>query len=110
VNSSSASDTVITGNTISNTDVALVSGGGAAIRVVGGLNVGGIDAAATFNVSNNTMRDSLGTALAVNKTGRQRPLERHHREQCRRRHGGSPDRVLLKALVSSFWRISLQNS
>ena len=67
VNSSSASDTVITGNTISNTSVTPVSVG--AIRLAGGSNVGGINPSATFNIANNTMRDSLGTALAVNKLG-----------------------------------------
>ncbi len=46
-------------NTISNT--------GAAIRVEGGSDV--INASATFNVSNNIMRNSLGTALAVRKLG-----------------------------------------
>ncbi len=68
LNSSMPSDTVITGNIISNAGVAPVSGGGAAIRVVGGNNTG-INASATFNVANNTMQDSLGTAIAVNKLG-----------------------------------------
>jgi hypothetical protein len=68
LNGTGASDTVITGNTISNTGVAAVSGGGAAIRVFGGNNTG-INANATFNIANNTMRDSRGAALAVNKLG-----------------------------------------
>ena len=68
LNSTTASDTVILGNNISNTGVTPVGGGGAAIRLVGGNNAG-ISPSATFNIANNTMRDSLGTALAVNKLG-----------------------------------------
>ena len=68
LNSSAASDTIITGNTISNTGVAAVSGGGAAIRLFGGNNTG-INSSATFNIANNVMHGSLGTALAVNKLG-----------------------------------------
>jgi hypothetical protein len=61
-------DIVFTGNTITNTGVTAVSGGGG-IRFIGGSNIGGLNGSMTFNVSNNTMRDSLGTALAVNKLG-----------------------------------------
>ena len=59
---------MFTGNTISNTGVTAVPGGGAAIRLFGGNNVG-LNPSATFNIANNTMRDSRGVALAVNKTG-----------------------------------------
>jgi len=74
VNSSSTNDIVFTGNTISNTGVTAVGGGGG-IRFVGGSNnatattADDINAALTFNVSNNTLRDSDGAALAVNKLG-----------------------------------------
>jgi hypothetical protein len=67
LNGSGASDLVFTGNTISNTGVT-AAGGGGGIRLNGGNNTG-INANATFDISNNTMRDSRGTALAVNKTG-----------------------------------------
>jgi hypothetical protein len=67
LNGSGASDLVFTGNTISNTGVTAVGGGGG-IRLNGGNN-SGINASATFNISNNTIRDSRGTALAVNKQG-----------------------------------------
>lgn len=74
VNSSSTCDVIFTGNTVTNTGVTAVSGGGG-IRFVGGSNAGtsatgdDINASLTFDVSNNTMRDSRGTALAVNKLG-----------------------------------------
>ena len=88
LNSSASSDTVFTGNTISNTGVAAVSGGGAAIRLFGGNNIG-INPSATFNIANNTMRDSLGTALAVNKTRWLGHFQRHnHRQHRRRRRRG----------------------
>lgn len=61
-------DIVFTGNTISNTGVTAVGGGGG-IRFIGGSNVGGLNGSMTFNVSGNTLRDSRGTALAVNKLG-----------------------------------------
>jgi Bacterial Ig domain len=67
LNGSVNGDIVFTGNTISNTGVTAVSGGGG-IRFTGGNN-SGINAGMTFNVSNNTIRDSRGTALAVNKLG-----------------------------------------
>ncbi|MBP7675231.1 MAG: putative Ig domain-containing protein [Thermoanaerobaculia bacterium] len=67
VNSSVTGDVVFTGNTISNSMTAVSGGGG--IRFVGGSNVGGINAGMTFDVSNNTIRDSRGTAIAVNKLG-----------------------------------------
>lgn len=67
INSSSTDDIIFTGNTITNTGVTAISGGGG-IRFVGGNN-SGINAGLTFNVSNNTMRDARGTALAVNKLG-----------------------------------------
>ena len=73
-NSSTANDVVFTGNTITNTGVPAVSGGGG-VRVVGGSNNGtagtgdDINASATFDLMNNTMRDSRGTAMATNKLG-----------------------------------------
>jgi hypothetical protein len=67
-NSSTANDVVFTGNTVSNTGVTAVSGGGG-LRVVGGANAGPINASATFDLMNNTIRDSRGTALAANKLG-----------------------------------------
>ncbi len=68
LNSTTQSDTIMTGNTISNVGVTAVSGGGAAIRLFGGNNTG-ISPSATFNIANNVMQGSLGTALAVNKLG-----------------------------------------
>lgn len=67
VNNSVTGDVVFTGNTITNSMTAVSGGGG--IRFVGGSNVGGINAGMTFDVSNNTIRDSRGTAIAVNKLG-----------------------------------------
>lgn len=75
LNASTASDTIINGNNISNAGVAAVSGGGAAIRLFGGSNnatastADDTNASATFNISNNTMRDSRGTAIGVSKLG-----------------------------------------
>jgi Bacterial Ig domain len=59
-------DLVFTGNGITNAHPAVVSGGGG-IRLTGG--GAGMAVTATFDISNNTMRDSRGTALAVNKLG-----------------------------------------
>ena len=61
-------DVVFTGNTITNTGVTAVSGGGG-IRFVGGSNIGGLNGSMTFNVSDNNIRDARGTTLAVNKLG-----------------------------------------
>ncbi|MDX1996619.1 MAG: Ig-like domain-containing protein [Thermoanaerobaculia bacterium] len=59
-------DLVFTGNNLTNAHPAIVSGGGG-IRMTGG--GAGMAVTATFNISNNTMRDSRGTALAVNQLG-----------------------------------------
>jgi hypothetical protein len=59
-------DLVFTGNGITNAHPAVVSGGGG-IRLTGG--GAGMAVTATFDISNNTLRDSRGTALAVNKLG-----------------------------------------
>jgi hypothetical protein len=59
-----ASDLVFTGNTVSNNHPAVVSGGGG-IRITGG--GAGSSVTATYNVSGNNIRDSLGTAVGVTK-------------------------------------------
>src|SRR6185295_11313871 len=57
-------DLVFTGNTVTNNHPAVVSGGGG-IRVTGG--GAGSNVTSTFDISNNAIRDSLGTALGVTK-------------------------------------------
>ena len=59
---------MFTGNTISIPASQPSPGAAAAIRLFGGNNTG-LNPSATFNIANNTMRDSRGVALAVNKTG-----------------------------------------
>lgn len=59
-----ATDLVFTGNTITNSHPAVVSGGGG-IRLTGGSTGGNVSA--TYNFSNNIMRDSNGTAIGVTK-------------------------------------------
>jgi hypothetical protein len=59
-----SADLVFTGNTISNAHPAVVSGGGG-IRLTGG--AGGANVTATYNISNNTIRDSNGTAIGITK-------------------------------------------
>lgn len=59
-----SSDVVFTGNTITNNHPAVVSGGGG-IRLTGG--AAGSNVTATYNFSNNVMRDSNGTAIGVTK-------------------------------------------
>jgi Big-like domain-containing protein len=59
---SATSDLVFTGNVISNAQTAL-SGGGAVVVATGG----GGNPALTYNISNNTIRDAVGTALNIAK-------------------------------------------
>ncbi len=59
-----SSDLVFTGNTITNAHPAVVSGGGG-IRLTGG--GAGSNPTATYNISNNILRDSNGTAIGVTK-------------------------------------------
>lgn len=59
-----SSDVVFTGNNISNAHPAVVSGGGG-IRLTGG--AAGSNVTATYNISNNVLRDSNGTAIGVTK-------------------------------------------
>ncbi|MEZ5455693.1 MAG: Ig-like domain-containing protein [Lysobacteraceae bacterium] len=68
VNSSTTNDVIFSNNTLSNSGVAAVSGGGG-VRLIGGSNVPQIDANLSYDVLNNTIRDSRGTAIAVNKLG-----------------------------------------
>jgi hypothetical protein len=59
-----STDLVFTGNNITNAHPAVVSGGGG-VRLTGGSAGGNVSA--TYNISNNTMRDSNGTAIGVTK-------------------------------------------
>ena len=59
-----STDLVFTGNNITNAHPAVVSGGGG-IRLTGGSAGGNVTA--TYNFSNNIMRDSNGTAIGVTK-------------------------------------------
>ena len=73
-NGSTANDVVFGNNTVSNTGVAAVPGGGG-VRIFGGNNNGtaapgdDINASITFDVIGNTLRGARGSALAVNKLG-----------------------------------------
>ena len=55
-------DLVFTGNTLTNNNANIVSGGGGI--TLGGGGAGQVDTF-TFNISNNTMRDALGGALSI---------------------------------------------
>ncbi|MHC1945960.1 cadherin domain-containing protein [Bradyrhizobium sp. UFLA06-06] len=57
-----SSDLVLNGNSFSNNNQNIVSGGGGITISSGGT---GDHANLTFNIANNTMRDALGTALAI---------------------------------------------
>ncbi|MBL8061494.1 MAG: hypothetical protein JNK32_00625, partial [Anaerolineales bacterium] len=59
-----SSNLIFTGNNISNSHPAVVSGGGG-IRLTGGSTGGNVTA--TYNISSNTIRDSNGTAIGVTK-------------------------------------------
>ncbi|HEX2836409.1 MAG TPA: Ig-like domain-containing protein [Thermoanaerobaculia bacterium] len=59
-----SSDLVFSGNSITNNHPAVISGGGG-IRVTGGGS--GSNVTGTLSITNNTMRDSLGTAIGVTK-------------------------------------------
>lgn len=59
-----STDLIFTGNAITNSHPAVVSGGGG-IRLTGGAV--GSNVTATYNFSNNTIRDSNGTAIGVTK-------------------------------------------
>jgi hypothetical protein len=73
-NGSTANDVVFAGNTVSNTGVVAVAGGGG-VRIFGGNNSGtaapgdDVNASISFGVAGNTLRDARGSALAVNKLG-----------------------------------------
>jgi Bacterial Ig domain/Concanavalin A-like lectin/glucanases superfamily len=61
---SAFSDLVFTGNTLSNSHPAVVSGGGGIRLTAGGA---GSNVTATYDISGNTLRDSNGTAIEVAK-------------------------------------------
>ncbi len=66
-NSSTTNDVVFSNNVLSNAGPAV--GGGGGVRLIGGSNAGPINASLSYDVLNNTIRDSRGTAIAVNKLG-----------------------------------------
>ena len=66
-NSSTTNDVIFSNNTLSNSGTAVSGGGG--VRLIGGSNAGPINASLSYDVLNNTIRDSRGTAIAVNKLG-----------------------------------------
>lgn len=67
VNSSTTNDVIFSNNVLSNAGTAVSGGGG--VRLIGGSNAGPINASLSYDVLNNTIRDSRGTAIAVNKLG-----------------------------------------
>ncbi len=66
-NSSTTNDVIFSNNILSNAGTAVSGGGG--VRLIGGSNAGPINASLSYDVLNNTIRDSRGTAIAVNKLG-----------------------------------------
>jgi hypothetical protein len=66
LNGNNTSDLIFTGNTLSNNHPAIATGGGG-VTIVSGNNVGG-GANFTFNISNNTFRDAVGSAVLIAKS------------------------------------------
>ncbi len=66
LNGANTGDLVFTGNTLSNNHPAIATGGGG-VTIVSGNNVGA-GANFTFNIANNTFRDSVGTAVLIAKS------------------------------------------
>ncbi|NOT53275.1 MAG: hypothetical protein HOP18_01590, partial [Deltaproteobacteria bacterium] len=66
LNGNNTGDLVFTGNTLSNNHPVIATGGGG-VTVVSGNNVGA-GATFTFDMSNNTFRDAVGTAVLIVKS------------------------------------------
>jgi hypothetical protein len=64
MNGTVTSDVVFTGNTVSNSQTALSGGGGVLIATGGG---SGAVPTLTYNISNNSIRDAVGSAISVTK-------------------------------------------